>query len=51
MKVRIKVLDPMNLLCSQVVREGEPHEILDEVETKLDELGPKWTLEIEVIEA
>jgi hypothetical protein len=50
-KVIIKILDSMNMLCDEKVVEGEAHEILEEIETRLDELGPKWTMEIEVIEA
>ena len=51
MKVIIKILDPMNMLCSKKVWQGETSEILEEIETRLDELGPKWTMVIEVIEA
>lgn len=51
MKVVLKILDPANLLCGQEVHSGDSSEILDEIETKLDELGPHWTLEIEVIES
>ena len=50
MKVCIRILSPMHLLASKKVMEGEPREILESIETRLEDLYPKWTLEIEVIE-
>jgi hypothetical protein len=50
MKVKIQLLDPTNMLCSKKIYQGDIDEIMEKVKESLENLGLRWTMEIEVIE-